>query len=66
MTKNEDQYGMIGDSERMKVLLRLLERIAKTPATIMLQGESGTGKALLAEAIHRASPWADGPFVTVD
>ncbi|MBD06584.1 MAG: hypothetical protein CME24_19825 [Gemmatimonadetes bacterium] len=53
MTKNEDQYGMIGDSERMKALLRLLERIAKTPATIMLQGESGTGKALLAEAIHR-------------
>ncbi|MDP6983474.1 MAG: sigma 54-interacting transcriptional regulator [Candidatus Latescibacteria bacterium] len=57
---------MIGNSERMKALLRLLERIAKTPATIMLQGESGTGKALLAEAIHRASPWADGPFVTVD
>ena len=66
MTKNEAQYGMMRNSERMKALLRLLERIAKTPAKIMLQGENGTGKALLAEAIHRASPWADGPFVTVD
>lgn len=66
MATNHESYGLIGDSQPMQQLLRLLERIAPTRATVMLRGESGTGKALLAEAIHRASPWAAGPFVTVD
>ncbi len=66
MATIDNTHRLIGDSQPMKSLLRLPERIAPTRATVMLQGESGTGKALLAEAIHRASPWAQGPFVTVD
>ena len=66
MTTIDNKHRLIGNSPPMQDLLRLLERIAPTSATVMLQGESGTGKALLAEAIHQASPWAQGPFVTVD
>lgn len=66
MTQTQPTHRLIGSSEPMQQLLRMLERIAPTRATVLLRGDSGTGKALLAEAIHAASPWAAGPFVTVD
>jgi PAS domain S-box-containing protein len=51
---------------RMKKLLRLLPTIAQSDSTVLIEGESGTGKGLLARAIHAASPRRDGPFMTVN
>src|SRR5205085_749339 len=49
----------------MKEVLERLLRAAKTPASILILGESGTGKSVVARAIHRHSDLADKPFVTV-
>ena len=57
---------VLGDSEPMQRLRRLLGRSAKSRvATILLTGETGTGKGLAARAIHHASPRAHGPFMNV-
>ncbi len=57
---------IIGESEALKQVLRLVERVARTESTVFLHGESGTGKELLARAIHDLSPRAAGPFVKVN
>ena len=63
----EPRYGpMIGSSEAMRRLFGLVHRVASTEATVLLQGETGTGKGLLARAIHDASPRAERGFVVVD
>lgn len=54
---------IIGQSPAMRRLLNLLPDVAASDATVILEGESGTGKDLLAQAIHRQSPRARGPFV---
>ncbi|MCE9578709.1 MAG: sigma 54-interacting transcriptional regulator [Deltaproteobacteria bacterium] len=58
--------GVIGASPPMKKLFALLARVAPTEATVLLTGETGTGKEAFAEAIHQASPRAGKPFVVVD
>jgi transcriptional regulator with PAS, ATPase and Fis domain len=58
--------GAIGVSAPMRHLFALLERAAASDVTILLEGESGVGKEVLANAIHTASARADGPFVAVD
>jgi transcriptional regulator with PAS, ATPase and Fis domain len=50
----------------MRELFALLNRVAGTDATVLLAGETGTGKELLAEAVHQRSARAGGPFVVVD
>ena len=50
----------------MRRLFALLERIAPTDAPVLIQGETGTGKELCAEALHAHSPRADKPFVVMD
>lgn len=50
---------------RMKEVMDTLTRAAKTPASILILGESGTGKSVLARAVHKQSLLADKPFVTV-
>ena len=55
-----------GRSLAMRRLFALLERIAPTDAPVLIQGETGTGKELCAEALHAASPRAGKPFVVVD
>jgi transcriptional regulator with GAF, ATPase, and Fis domain len=57
---------VIGKSTTMRALYGLLERVAPTDASLLLQGETGTGKELVARAIHDASPRAHKPFVVVD
>ncbi len=58
--------GARGKSRVMRALFSLLSRVAKSDATVLLTGETGTGKEALAEALHRASPRHAGPFVVVD
>jgi DNA-binding NtrC family response regulator len=63
----ETSYGpLLGESVRMRGLFALLHRVERTEATILLEGETGTGKSLIAETIHARSPRAGQPFVTVD
>jgi transcriptional regulator with GAF, ATPase, and Fis domain len=62
-----DRFGaMVGQSPSMRRLFDELERVAKSDATVLLAGESGTGKDLVAQEIHRHSARRNGPFVVVD
>lgn len=64
---DEEQYGRIlGQSTAMRRLFAMLPRIAASDSTILIEGETGTGKGLLADVIHRKSPRAKGPFVVID
>lgn len=56
----------IGHSPAMRYVFALLERAAQNDATVLLEGESGTGKDVLATALHAESARADAPFVVVD
>ena len=57
---------MIGESEAMKDILLKVEKIAPTDANVLLMGENGTGKDLIAQAIHQQSLRANKPFIKVD
>ncbi|KAF0152888.1 MAG: sigma-54 dependent transcriptional regulator/response regulator [Ignavibacteria bacterium] len=57
---------IIGDSEAIKNLSRLAERAAKSESSILLEGETGTGKELFAEFIHKNSNRASKPFVAIN
>ncbi len=64
-----DRFGvqnLIGQSPAMVEVYKLVARVAGLDTTVLVQGETGTGKELVARAIHYASPRADGPFVVVD
>ena len=62
-----DHFGQVlGGSVEMRRLYAVLERVSTTEATILVQGETGTGKEMVARAIHDASARAKGPFVAVD
>ena len=58
--------GLVGRSPAFKSMLEKVVRVATSEASVLLLGETGTGKELVARAIHEASPRAKGPFVTVD
>lgn len=57
--------GFFGKSEVSRKLMEQLEVIAPLDSTVMITGENGTGKTLLARMIHKASKRSDGPFITV-
>ncbi|MEZ4340828.1 MAG: sigma 54-interacting transcriptional regulator [Sandaracinaceae bacterium] len=57
---------LVGASASMRRLYRQIEKIAATDMTALITGETGTGKELVASAIHDLSPRADGPFVVLD
>jgi transcriptional regulator with GAF, ATPase, and Fis domain len=62
-----DRFGdVLGRSARMRELFADLERIAPTDVTLLIEGETGTGKDLIAESLHAASRRANGPFVVFD
>jgi hypothetical protein len=57
---------LLGRSAVMRKLFAALASVAPTASSVLVQGETGTGKELVAEAVHRASPRASGPFIVVD
>jgi two-component system response regulator HydG len=57
---------VIGSSPQMLALVERLKRIAPTDATVLIQGETGTGKELVAQAIHQNSPRKNKPFVALN
>jgi DNA-binding NtrC family response regulator len=58
--------GFVGQSPRIRELLSLVGRVAETDSTVLIRGESGVGKELIARAVHRHSRRARQPFVVVD
>ena len=67
LLSNRDRFGaLVGGSRRMREVFTLLERLSPGGADVLIQGETGTGKDLCAEAIHQNSRRASGPFVIVD
>jgi DNA-binding NtrC family response regulator len=58
--------GLIGSSPPMLDVYRMTRKVAPTAATVLLTGETGTGKELIARALHELSPRATGPFIRVN
>ncbi len=59
-------HRIVAQSEAMRDLLSLVRRVAPTDATVMVRGETGTGKELVATAVHYLSAKRDGPFIRVN
>ena len=57
---------LVGKSQEMLAVFNLLETIAPLESTVLIYGETGTGKELVAKAIHYASPRHNGPMITID
>ena len=57
---------LIGDTPAMRALFRAIGRLAQAPLSVLINGETGTGKELVATALHRESPRARGPFVALN
>ena len=62
----ESRYEIVGTSYPIRQVLERIERVGPTDARVLVTGENGTGKELVARAIHRLSPRASGPFVEVN
>ena len=63
----EERWGRaLGRSQGMRRLFALLPRLAATDSTVLLEGETGTGKSLIAEALHEASARKNAPFMVLD
>ena len=59
-------HQLVGESEPMHRVFGLIQRVAPTDATVLVLGENGTGKELVAHAIHEASPRRDKPFIPIN
>ncbi|HPP83388.1 MAG TPA: sigma 54-interacting transcriptional regulator, partial [Rubrivivax sp.] len=57
---------LLGQAPAMQTLFRAIGRLSQSSVTVLLTGESGSGKELVARALHRHSPRADGPFVAIN
>ncbi len=57
---------LVGATPGMQKVFQLIEKVSKNRSTVLIEGDSGTGKELIARAIHFNGPWADKPFLPVD
>ena len=62
----EQRYEMVGSSSAIRQVIERIEKVAPTPARLLITGENGTGKELVARAVHRLSPRAGRAFVEVN
>jgi PAS domain S-box-containing protein len=62
----DGHHGLLGESPPMQYLLELIENVAQTDAPVLIHGQSGTGKELVARAIHEESPRSNKPFIKVN
>ena len=62
----ESRYEMVGKSYAIRAVLDKIDKVTGTAATVLITGENGTGKELVARALHRQSPRAKGPFIEVN
>ena len=65
-SKAERLGNIVGRSVAMREIFDILEKIAPTAATVVLEGETGTGKEIVAQTIHQMSPRSDEPFIVFD
>jgi transcriptional regulator with GAF, ATPase, and Fis domain len=63
---DERLCGLVGRSHGMRRMFETIDRVAASDTTVLITGETGTGKELVAEAIHERSPRSRGPFVVLD
>ncbi len=64
--RRDDASVILGESQAMRSLLEMVERVAGSSAPVLISGETGTGKGLIARALHQASPRADQPFLVIN
>ena len=65
-TEVESRYEIVGSSHQIRQMLMRIEKVAPTRARVLITGENGTGKELVARAVHRLSDRRDRPFVEVN
>ncbi|MDQ3367456.1 MAG: sigma 54-interacting transcriptional regulator [Myxococcota bacterium] len=67
LPSEKEQLGeMVGTSAAMREIFGLVEKIAPTDATVLIEGETGTGKDMIARTLHQLSPRGGAPFIVVD
>jgi len=64
--KQQEFHGILSRSPAMRAVFQVIENAAETTATVLVRGESGSGKELVARAIHRLSPRCDAPFLAIN
>jgi len=65
-SKAQPDDGLIGSSPAFQDLIRMVGRLSATAIPVLITGETGTGKELIARALHRHSPRSDGPFIAIN
>jgi two-component system response regulator HydG len=65
--RSRQSFGkMVGQSQQMQHAFKLIQRVAPSRSPVLILGETGTGKELVARSIHESGPWRNKPFVPVD
>ncbi len=66
LQKRSEPSPLVGESESMRAVARLIDEVASSDVTVLIEGDSGTGKEIVARAIHLKSPRRDRPFISVN